>query len=75
MSSPPEARDVTARQQQTVASEFVTAIETVDLATTMHVAEEVGREYRSAYYHLKRLEEDEVVGSEKIGGYLVWHAE
>jgi len=75
MSPPPEAPAVTVRQQQTVASEFVTAIETVDRATTMHVAEEIGREYRSAYYHLKRLEADEVVGSEKIGGYLVWHVE
>ncbi|WP_128476846.1 helix-turn-helix domain-containing protein [Halorussus pelagicus] len=66
---------MTTRQQETSASEFVSAIETVDLATTMNVAEEVGREYRSAYYHLNRLEEDGVVESKKIGAHLLWHTE
>ncbi|WP_205628356.1 HNH endonuclease [Haloprofundus marisrubri] len=52
---------------------FLTAIrELGGSAGTSEIAENVGCDRRTAYVRLKDLEEDERVGSRKIGNSLLW---
>jgi hypothetical protein len=52
--------------------DFISAIESLPVAGTQHIADEVGCSYDLAYRRLKNLEEEGRVKSEKVGGSFVW---
>lgn len=52
--------------------EFLDAVESLPVAGTQHVSDEVGCSYDLAYRRLKRLEENGRVSSEKVGGSFIW---
>ena len=53
-------------------SDFVDAVEKVDIASTQHVADEVGCSYDLAYRRLKELEEENKIKVKKIGNTYHW---
>lgn len=53
-------------------SDFVDAVEKVDIASTQHVADEVGCSYDLAYRRLKELEEENKIKVKKIGNTYRW---
>lgn len=52
--------------------EFLSAIDTVDVASTQNISEEVGCSYDLAYRRLKQLEADGKVESQEVRSAFVW---
>lgn len=52
---------------------FLTAVESLSVASTQRVADKVGCSYNLAYRRLKQLEEEERMESKTVGGSFVWH--
>lgn len=51
---------------------FISAIESLPVASTQNIADEVGCSYDLAYRRLKALREDEEIEKEDVGGSFVW---
>ena len=54
-------------------SDFIEVIEEMDgMASTSDISDKVGCTHRTAYTRLKRIEEDGLIESRKLGNSLVW---
>jgi CTP-dependent riboflavin kinase len=51
---------------------FLSAIESLPVASTQNVADEVGCSYDLAYRRLQSLEEDREIEHGEVGGSFVW---
>lgn len=51
---------------------FLRAVDTVSVASTQNVADEVGCSYDLAYRRLKQLEDDGEVEHEEVGRSFIW---
>jgi len=68
-----ERDDFSGRYTRTFSlSDFVDAVEEVEIASTQHVADEVGCSYDLAYRRLKQLEEENRIKVKKIGNTYHW---
>ena len=68
-----DKRDDDGRFQQEYPDEtFLQAVDSVPVASTQNIADEVGCSYHLAYHRLKSLEEEDVVQSEEVGRAFVW---
>lgn len=56
-------------------SSFIEAIDSLSVASTQKVADEVGCSYDLAYRKLKQLEEEGEIDHEEVGGSFVWLVE
>lgn len=54
-------------------SDFINAIESVPVASTQNVADEVGCSYDLAYRRLRQLSEDGMVEKEEVGRSFVYY--
>lgn len=52
--------------------DFISAIESLPVASTQNIADEVGCSYDLAYRRLQSLEEDGEIEHENVGGSFVW---
>lgn len=52
--------------------DFLDAVASLPVASTQHVANEVGCSYDLAYRRLKQLADENRVGNEKVGGSFIW---
>jgi DNA-binding transcriptional regulator YhcF (GntR family) len=55
--------------------DFISAVQTLPVASTQNVADEVGCSYDLAYRRLQNLEEVGKVEQEAVGGSFVWMIE
>lgn len=53
-------------------SSFLRAIDSLPVASTQNVADEVGCSYDLAYRKLKQLEQEGEIEHEEVGGSFVW---
>ena len=69
----PRDRDEDGRFQKEYADEeFIEAIDSLDVAGTSNIAEEVGCSYNLAYIRLHELKEEDILDRESIGPSFVW---
>ena len=68
-----ENRDEEGQFSETYPDEnFTSAVQSLDVASTQNVADEVGCSYDLAYRRLKALEDEGEVVSEEVGSAFVW---
>lgn len=53
---------------------FISAVESLPVASTQNVADKVGCSYDLAYRRLQDLEEESEIEKEEVGGSFVWTA-
>ena len=53
---------------------FISAVESLPVASTQNVADKVGCSYDLAYRRLQDLEEESEIEKEEVGGSFVWIA-
>jgi CTP-dependent riboflavin kinase len=67
-------RDEEGKYDQSFAdSDFLNAVESVPVASTQNVADEVGCSYDLAYRRLKQLFDDDEIEREEVGGSFVYY--
>jgi len=52
--------------------EFLSAIDSVNVASTQNISDEVGCSYDLAYRRLKQLEEDGEIKSQEVRSAFIW---
>jgi CTP-dependent riboflavin kinase len=52
--------------------DFISTVESLPVASTQNVADEVGCSYDLAYRRLQDLEEEDDIVREEVGGSFVW---
>ena len=60
--------------QQYSDEDFISAVESLTVASTQKIADEVGCSYDLAYRRLQSLKQDGEIEREKVGGSFVWVA-
>lgn len=66
-------RDEEGQYTETYSDEtFLQAVDSLSVASTQNVADEVGCSYDLAYRRLKQLEQDGHVEHEEVGGSFIW---